>query len=421
MEPLAAVIGAGLAVAAVAALLTAIRQAKRARTAEQEVRRLRGELSTERHAARHDHLTGLPNRRWFYGAGSTLVGTSDRGPLAAILVDLDDFKRVNDTFGHRAGMKYWSRSRAGSPPSPASDWSPGSAVTSSSPCSICRLDAPTGTPGTRDGLAESTGRITEVLSAPVPVAGGWNVAVRASIGVVVVPPGSDLDEVLDRADAAMYRAKTARPTSAPGRRAGRREAPDSGGWFAADGQRQQVRRGGRRLRDLVGPLIRRDRPNRRRRAVAGPLVRSGSGRPEQRVVDRGQVGRELGPVPGSARPARPRPVTDGRQERRATGTDTGSAEDEPGDRARTGGVDAGETLQQHAEGDRGLQRRQVYAEAVVRPDGEGQVVGRVVAADVVPVGVGEHGWGPGSRPDRETTTRSPARIRTPASSVSTVA
>jgi predicted signal transduction protein with EAL and GGDEF domain len=79
-----------------------------------------------------------------------------------------------------------------------------------------------------------------VLSAPVPVAGGWNVAVRASIGVVVTAAGSDLDEVLDRADAAMYRAKTARLATAPARHAGRRESADSG-WFTADGQRRQVR------------------------------------------------------------------------------------------------------------------------------------------------------------------------------------
>jgi diguanylate cyclase len=241
MEPLAAVIGAGLAVAAVAALLAAVRQAKRARAAEQDVRRLRDELSTERHAARHDHLTGLPNRRWFYGAGSTLVGTSDRGPLAAILVDLDDFKRVNDTFGHRAGDEVLvtvARRLAAVP-------GVGLVARLGGDEFVALLDLPPGCPdrpaGTRDGLAESTGRNTEVLSAPVPVAGGWNVAVRASIGVVVVAPGSDLDEVLDRADAAMYRAKTTRPTSAPGRRAGRREPPDSGGWFAADGQRQQVR------------------------------------------------------------------------------------------------------------------------------------------------------------------------------------
>jgi diguanylate cyclase (GGDEF)-like protein len=237
MDPLAAVVGAGLVVVAV---LGALWQVKRARTAEQELRRLRDELSTERHAARHDHLTGLPNRRWFYGAGATLVGATERRPLVAVLVDLDDFKRINDTFGHRAGDEVLvtvARRLAAAA-------GVGLVARLGGDEFVALLDLPRcaeRAAGNRDGLTQAAGRITEVLSAPVPVAGGWNVAVRASIGVVTVAPGSDLDEVLDRADAAMYRAKTARPTSAAGRRAGRREAPDSGGWFVADTQRRQVR------------------------------------------------------------------------------------------------------------------------------------------------------------------------------------
>jgi diguanylate cyclase len=232
MDPLAAVIGAGLVVVAA---LTAIWQARRAKTAEEELRRIEGELSAEQHAARHDHLTGLPNRRWFYGAGATLVGTTDRRPLIAVLVDLDDFKRINDTFGHRAGDEVLvtvARRLAGVV-------GVGLVARLGGDEFVALFDLPAGCPdrpaGNRDGLTETAGRITEVLSAQVPVTGGWNVAVRASIGVVVAAPGSDLDEVLDRADAAMYRAKAARLAS------GRHEPPDPGGWFAADGQRRQVR------------------------------------------------------------------------------------------------------------------------------------------------------------------------------------
>jgi len=232
MDPLAAVIGAGLVVVAA---LTAIWQARRAKTAEEELCRVEGELSAEQHAARHDHLTGLPNRRWFYGAGAALVGTTDRRPLIAVLVDLDDFKRINDTFGHRAGDEVLvtvARRLAGVV-------GVGLVARLGGDEFVALFDLPPGCPdrpaGNRDGLTETAGRITEVLSAQVPVTGGWNVAVRASIGVVVAAPGSDLDEVLDRADAAMYRAKAARLAS------GRHESPDPGGWFAADGQRRQVR------------------------------------------------------------------------------------------------------------------------------------------------------------------------------------
>jgi diguanylate cyclase len=241
MDPLAAAIGAGAAVVAVAAVLAAIVQAKRATKIEQELRRLRGELSAERHAARHDHLTGLPNRRWFYGAGATLVGTTDRGPLLAILVDLDDFKRINDTFGHRAGDEVLVTVARRL----AAVTGVGLVARLGGDEFVALLDLPPAcsdrSVAKQERLTQTTGRITEVLSAPVPVPGGWNVAVRASIGVVTVAPGSDLDEVLDRVDAAMYQAKTARPASTPGRRTGRREAPDSSGWFVADGQRRQVR------------------------------------------------------------------------------------------------------------------------------------------------------------------------------------
>jgi diguanylate cyclase (GGDEF)-like protein len=236
MDPLAAVIGAGLVVLAA---LTAIWHARRARAAEQELHRVRAELCTEQHAARHDHLTGLPNRRWFYGAGTTLVGATDRRPLVAVLVDLDDFKRINDTFGHRAGDEVLvtvARRLADAV-------GPGLVGRLGGDEFVALFDLPAGLPerAAGNGLADTAGRITEVLSAPVHVAGGWNVAVRASIGVVVAAPGSDLDEVLDRADAAMYRAKTARLASAPARRAGRRESSGSGSWFAADDQRRQVR------------------------------------------------------------------------------------------------------------------------------------------------------------------------------------
>ena len=241
MDPLAAAVCAGVAVVTIAAVLVAVIQALRANRAERELRRLRGELSAERHAARHDHLTGLPNRRWFYGAGATLVGTTDRPPLAAILVDLDDFKRINDTFGHRAGDEVLVTVARRL----AAVTGVGLVARLGGDEFVALLDLPPGcperSPGKPERLTETAGRITDVLSAPVPVPGGWNVAVRASIGVVPVAPGSDLDEVLERVDAAMYQAKTARPPSTGERRTGRREGSDSSGWFAADGQRRQVR------------------------------------------------------------------------------------------------------------------------------------------------------------------------------------
>lgn len=57
-----------------------------------------------RHQAGHDHLTGLPNRREFRDRLSEeLVSLSPNTALGVVLVDLDEFKLVNDTYGHEAG------------------------------------------------------------------------------------------------------------------------------------------------------------------------------------------------------------------------------------------------------------------------------------------------------------------------------
>ncbi|GAB3537874.1 GGDEF domain-containing protein [Noviherbaspirillum agri] len=65
-------------------------------------RRLNAELLR---AARHDELTGLPNRRLFYDRlASALARTRRHHSRAAVLyIDVDDFKTVNDTYGHTAG------------------------------------------------------------------------------------------------------------------------------------------------------------------------------------------------------------------------------------------------------------------------------------------------------------------------------
>ena len=57
-----------------------------------------------RHQAQHDALTGLPNRRSFLDSLEKALATTT-GPYhtAIILVDVDHFKNVNDTMGHRAG------------------------------------------------------------------------------------------------------------------------------------------------------------------------------------------------------------------------------------------------------------------------------------------------------------------------------
>ncbi|MCU1673313.1 MAG: hypothetical protein JWN77_1426 [Frankiales bacterium] len=67
-----------------------------------EVRRIEAEL---RHRALYDELTGLPNRALLLDRLDQALarGAEDSAPVAVLLLDLDDFKLVNDTWGHAAG------------------------------------------------------------------------------------------------------------------------------------------------------------------------------------------------------------------------------------------------------------------------------------------------------------------------------
>ncbi len=56
-----------------------------------------------RHAAWHDQLTGLVNRRWLADRGPSILARTDPGRTAILYIDLDNFKTVNDTYGHEAG------------------------------------------------------------------------------------------------------------------------------------------------------------------------------------------------------------------------------------------------------------------------------------------------------------------------------
>ena len=71
-----------------------------------DIRRQKQEVARLQHTALHDELTGLPNRALFLDRVRLTLGRLRRRPdrgFAVVFLDLDGFKKVNDTLGHAAG------------------------------------------------------------------------------------------------------------------------------------------------------------------------------------------------------------------------------------------------------------------------------------------------------------------------------
>lgn len=154
------------------------------------------------HLAHYDGLTGLPNRSLFMDRlGHALAQANRQGrKLALMFIDLDNFKHINDTYGHPVGdellVEVGERLRA---------------ITRASD-TVARLSGDEFTVLIENAddadAAETTARkILHVLSDPVEVATG-PLYVSASIGVAFYPEdGGDVDTLVKNADLAMYRSK----------------------------------------------------------------------------------------------------------------------------------------------------------------------------------------------------------------------
>ncbi|MFP5252553.1 MAG: putative bifunctional diguanylate cyclase/phosphodiesterase [Actinomycetes bacterium] len=154
------------------------------------------------HHASHDVLTGLANRRLFENrlTDALAEGASTGHRTGLLLLDLDGFKEVNDGLGHHAGDDLLHQVAARL------------AETVRATDTAARLGGDEfavllpGLPDQR-AVAELASRVAGVFDEPFMVA-GTAARVRASVGVVVQgDAGPGPDELLRRADAAMYSAK----------------------------------------------------------------------------------------------------------------------------------------------------------------------------------------------------------------------
>jgi diguanylate cyclase (GGDEF)-like protein len=158
-----------------------------------------------RHAAGHDELTGLGNRRLLFTSGERLLREAGEagGKAALVLVDLDRFKEINDTLGHPSGDRLLRKVAQRLRRSVRSD----DLVTRLGGDEFAVLLT-----GLRDtAAAESVAAaLAKALARPVAV-DGVSVAVEASIGLACFPDDAEtVHELLRRADVAMYQAKRAR-------------------------------------------------------------------------------------------------------------------------------------------------------------------------------------------------------------------
>lgn len=152
--------------------------------------------------AHHDTLTGLPNRLLLSERFERAVERSKRNGLrtALIMLDLDRFKDINDTLGHYAGDLVL-RTVAGR--LLATVRGTDTAARLGGDEFVVLLEEV----DSAEAACETTRKIVLALSAPMEIA-DLTLSITPSIGIALFPDhGDELEDVLQRADTAMYRTK----------------------------------------------------------------------------------------------------------------------------------------------------------------------------------------------------------------------
>jgi diguanylate cyclase (GGDEF)-like protein/PAS domain S-box-containing protein len=156
------------------------------------------------HAALHDALTGLPNRRLVADRLARALDRSEReGQVVVLFCDLDGFKRVNDVHGHHVGdavlVEAAGRMVAATRSGDTVGRMGGDEFVVI--CGVPRGENPA-------AVAELVvGRIERAMSVPI-VVDGLEHRVTVSTGICLAGQGDNADLVLGHADVAMYLAKS---------------------------------------------------------------------------------------------------------------------------------------------------------------------------------------------------------------------
>ncbi|OWK28504.1 GGDEF domain-containing protein [Sphingomonas mucosissima] len=170
------------------------------------VRTMKAEMINDHHA-RHDPLTGLLNRNGLSRWAGEHAARAEAG-LAVLYLDLDWFKTINDTLGHKAGdavlvaVSKRLQEIGG----------PHVRVARIGGDEFVLVAENIG----RDGAEQLKARISEAVAGQAYVVAGQNVHVGASIGVALSDDhGGTLSELLDVADMALHHAKTSNRAAWP--------------------------------------------------------------------------------------------------------------------------------------------------------------------------------------------------------------
>lgn len=158
-----------------------------------------------RYLASHDDLTELPNRSFFHHRLSHLlaVDSAARQSVAVFFLDLDGFKPINDTHGHAAGDELLRIVAARLARTVRAEDTVSRIGGDEFACLLTSL-------ATRDQAVHLAAKLRDAVQAPCKI-GERIVDVGVSIGIAMYPAyGSSADDLLLKADLAMYRAKRQR-------------------------------------------------------------------------------------------------------------------------------------------------------------------------------------------------------------------